>query len=260
MKGHKIYMLKVGEREAPSINHLYLEENAPARLLACMYFWCVVDETGPVLIDQGFSAQTVKDLNMPFRFEAEPPELLRRIGIDVQNVRAVILTHLHWDHYSGEEFFPRATYFVQQREMDFMVNPLIRYRALGRFHNPAALVKIVRLHQVGRVVVIDGDQHLFPGISSLWTGGHSPGSQAVVVETQKGSAVICGDVVPRYQNIREDIPCGIHTSAIEAVQALEKIKARAGSMDLVLTGHDPQAMQKYSRVVEGVYLIEGKLP
>jgi len=260
MKNRKVYMLKVGERDAPSINHLYLEENAPARLLTCMYFWCIVDETSPVLIDQGFSAQTVKDLNIPFRFDAEPPELLRRIGIEVQDVRAVILTHLHWDHYSGEEFFPGASYFVQQREMAYVVNPLIRYRALGRFYNRAALEKIVRLHLAGKVVVIDGDQQLFPGISSLWTGGHSPGSQAVVVETQKGSAVICGDVVPRYQNIQEDIPCGIHTSPIEAVQALEKIKARAGSMDLILTGHDPEAMQKYPRVAEGVFMIEGELP
>ena len=260
MKSRRIYMLKVGERDAPSINHLYLEENAPPRLLTCMYFWCVVDETGPVVIDQGFSAQTLKDLNIPFRFEAEPPELLRRIGIDVQDVRNVILTHLHWDHYSGEEFFPRATYFVQQREMDFLVNPLIRYRALGRFYNRAALEKIVRLHLAGRVEVIDGDHDLFPGISSLWTGGHSPGSQAVVVETKKGSAVICGDVVPRYQNVCEDIPCGIHTNTIEAVQALKKVKARAGSMDLILTGHDPEAMQKYPRVADGVYLIEGELP
>ena len=260
MKGCKVYMLKVGERDAPSINHLYLEENAPARLLTCMYFWCIVDETGPVLIDQGFSAQTLKDLNMPFRFEAEPTELLRRIGIGVQDVRAVILTHLHWDHYSGEEFFPGATYFVQRREMDFVVNPLIRYRALGRFYNPAALEKIVRLLLTGRVVVIDGDQQISPGISSLWTGGHSPGSQAVVVAIKKESAVICGDVVPRYQNIREDIPCGIHTSTIEAVQALEKIKSRAGSMDRILTGHDPEAMQKYPQVADGVYLIEGKLP
>lgn len=80
------------------------------------------------------------------------------------------------------------------------------------------------------------------------------------METQKGIAVICGDVVPRYQNIREDIPCGIHTSTIEAVQAFEKIKARAGSTGLILTGHDPEAMQKYPRVAEGVYLIEGVLP
>ena len=72
--------------------------------------------------------------------------------------------------------------------------------------------------------------------------------------------MICGDVVPRYQNIREDIPRGIHTSAIEAVQALEKIKARAGSMDPILTGHDPQAMQKYPKVAEGVYLIDGEMP
>jgi len=260
MKGRKIYMLKVGEREGPSINNLYLEENAPASFLTAMYFWCIVDETGPVLIDQGFSAQTVKDLNMPFRFEAEPVELLRRIGIDAKDVRAVILTHLHWDHYSGEEFFPRANYFVQQREMAHVVNPLLRYKALGRFYNRAALEKIVHLLLTGRVTVIDGDQELFPGISSLWTGGHSPGSQAVVAETRKGVAVICGDVIPRYQNIREGIPCGIHTSVIEAVQAQEKIKSRAGSLESILTGHDPEAMQKYPRVADGVYLIEGELP
>jgi len=80
------------------------------------------------------------------------------------------------------------------------------------------------------------------------------------VETRKGSAVICGDVIPRYQNIDQDIPCGIHTDTIEAVQALEKVKARAGSMGLVLTGHDPAAMQKFPRAAEGVYLIEGELP
>jgi len=54
--------------------------------------------------------------------------------------------------------------------------------------------------------------------------------------------------------------CGIHTNTIEAVQAIEKVKARVGSMDLVLTGHDPAAMQKYPRAAEGVYLIEGGLP
>ena len=60
--------------------------------------------------------------------------------------------------------------------------------------------------------------------------------------------------------LRPLVSCGIHTSTIEAVQALKKVKARAGSMDLIITGHDPEAMQKYPRAADAVYFIEGELP
>lgn len=253
----KIYALKVGERDIPPINHLYMEENAPSRLLTCMYFWCILDEQGPILVDHGFSRQTLQDLHIAFRMEAEPPELLRRIGVDVRDVRTVILTHLHWDHYSGEEFFPQATYYVQKKEMEFLVSPLIRYRALGRFFNPAAIEKIVHLHLQGKVEILDGDRELFPGIECLWTGGHSPGCMAVSAEMPSGTVVICSDVVPRYQNLEENIPCGIHTCAIEAALALEKVRAKAGSIDRVITGHDPAAMEKFAKVAEGVFLAAG---
>ena len=253
----KILMLKVGEREIPPINHLYLEENAPSRLLTCMYFWCIQEGGSAILVDQGFSAQTLKDLKIQFRLEAEPPELLRRAGIDPHQVNAVILTHLHWDHYAGEDFFPNAHYYLQRKEMEFLASPLIRCRALGRFYSPAAVQNIGQLHLAGRVRFVDGDEEIFPGIATLWTGGHSPGSQGIVLETPSGKAIVCGDVVPRYQNIRENIPCGIHTSAIEAVEALEKIREKAGSLDLILTGHDPEAMQKFRKLDEGVFRVAG---
>ncbi len=253
----KIYALKVGEREIPPINHLYLEENAPPHLLTCMYFWCITGEPGPIVVDHGFSARTLVDLKIAFRFEAEPLDLLRRIGVEAKDVRTVILTHLHWDHYSGEEFFPGAKYYLQRRELEFVVSPLLRYRALGRFFNPAAIQQIARLNLAGKVETVDGDREIFPGIEAFWTGGHSPGSQAVAVETKSGRAVICSDVVPRYQNLEENIPCGIHTSAIEAVEALEKVRAKAGSPDLIITGHDPAAQQKFSKVADGVFLAAG---
>jgi glyoxylase-like metal-dependent hydrolase (beta-lactamase superfamily II) len=254
-KDRKIYALKIGERDIPSINHLYMEENAPPRMISCMYLWCIMDCQGPIIVDQGFSIQTLKNLNITFRMDAEPPELLRRIGIDPKDVRTVVLTHLHWDHYSGEEFFPQATYYLQRREMEFVVGPMIQYRALGRFFNPAAVEKIFHLHLQGKVVLIEGDRELFPGIELLWTGGHTPGSQAIAAETGSGTAVICSDVVPRYQNLEENIPCGIHTSTLEAVMALEKIRGKTGSMDLIIPGHDPAVSLKFPQVAEGVFLV-----
>ena len=43
-------------------------------------------------------------------------------------------------------------------------------------------------------VEVDGDGQLFDGVSVLFTPGHSPGHQAVVVETDQGRVVLGGDV------------------------------------------------------------------
>jgi glyoxylase-like metal-dependent hydrolase (beta-lactamase superfamily II) len=42
--------------------------------------------------------------------------------------------------------------------------------------------------------LVDGDARLFPGVSVLFTPGHSPGHQAVVVEADDGLTVLAGDV------------------------------------------------------------------
>lgn len=251
-----IYALRIGERDIPPINHLYLQPKAPPQLVTVMFFWCIVDsELGPIVVDHGFSRKALEVNNIAFRMEAEPPELLPRIGVQPEDVKHVILTHLHWDHYCGDIFFPNAQYYIQQKEMDCLVSPLALHPVLGRDYKPEAVRQIVDLHMQGRVRILDGDTQIFPGIEGMFCGGHSTGCMSVVVDMPSGAHFITSDLIPRYQNIVEDIPPGIHTDAVQAVQAMNRIRARLASLDHLIPGHDPSIQEKYPRVAENVFLI-----
>jgi len=63
--------------------------------------------------------------------------------------------------------------------------------------------------------LLDGDAELFPGVSVLFTPGHSPGHQAVVVEADDGLTVLAGDVT---YSMRELIAGG--DPSIDRIHAL----------------------------------------
>jgi glyoxylase-like metal-dependent hydrolase (beta-lactamase superfamily II) len=65
--------------------------------------------------------------------------------------------------------------------------------------------------------------------------GHTPGSQAVVVATPRGTFAIGGDAVTTYENVEADIPPGFHIDVDEAVESIDRL---AGLADSLLPSHD----------------------
>jgi N-acyl homoserine lactone hydrolase len=99
---------------------------------------------------------------------------------ELGEVAAVINTHLHFDHCGGNRRFAGTPTYVQGAELAAAVEP-------------DYLVEWV--HFDGESYVeLDGDAELFDGVSVLFTPGHSPGHQSVVVETVDGLVVLGGDV------------------------------------------------------------------
>ncbi|MGY0488225.1 MBL fold metallo-hydrolase [Streptomyces sp. WG-D5] len=152
-----------------------------------------------VLIDAG--AGDVTDLLLPHggRYSGgDFLDSLRRYGLTPEDVTDVCLTHLHWDHvgwasHKGEIVFPNATYRLHQTEWEHFVE---RGNA-----SPAVLTSILPVQN--RIEPFSEDFTIAPGLDSLHTPGHTPGSVSYVVSRGKQRAIMLGDAAHSVVELEE---------------------------------------------------------
>ena len=137
-----------------------------------VFGWAIERDEGTILVDTGMIDST------PELDEEWGPVLLP--WPELGDVVAVINTHLHFDHCGGNRRFAGTPTYVQRAE-------------LGAAVAPDYLEEWVRFPGES-YIELDGDAKLFDGVSVLFTPGHSPGHQSVLVETSDGLTVLGGDV------------------------------------------------------------------
>jgi glyoxylase-like metal-dependent hydrolase (beta-lactamase superfamily II) len=164
--------------------------------------------------------------------DQEPANALRLAGLDPKDVEYVVLTHLHWDHAGNCDLFPDATVLVQDAELRYAIAP-------GRFFRKAFLAPTsgwgTPPYLVPNLRTLTGEQDLLPGLRVVRAPGHTPGSQALVVDTEHGSFAIAGDAVCTYENIDRDLPPGYH---VDVDASMESLDALRGAADYLLPSHD----------------------
>jgi glyoxylase-like metal-dependent hydrolase (beta-lactamase superfamily II) len=215
------------------------------------YFWCVKGEGETVVVDTGVSPDLAREKDLAGY--VSPPDLLSRIGVRAEEVRHVILTHLHWDHTSGVTLFPNAAFYVQREEYRFWLKDPIAARPPFRYvSDEASGAYLASLEGTGRLKLIRGDQEIFPGIECLLARGHTVGLQAVAVNTAKGTAVLGSDCAHVFRNYREDWPSALITDLVALMKTYDKLKGKASSPDLIFPGHDPIMTSDYPTVARDV--------
>jgi len=215
------------------------------------YIWCLKGTAGPVVVDAGVSPKLAGEKNLAGY--VNPAEVLLRIGVKADEVRHVVVTHIHWDHSSGVTVFPKATFYVQEEEYRFWLkDPIVARPLFKHFSDEASNAYLSSLEGTDRLVLVKGDQEILPGIQCLLAPGHSVALHAVAVNTAKGTAILGSDCAHIFRNYREDWPSSLIMDLPGWMRTYEKLRKRASSIDLMFPGHDVLMSENYPEVAKDV--------
>ena len=151
---------------------------------------------------------------------------LERLGIAPDQIDAIVLSHLHFDHAGGLAFYPAAEIVVSEDELEHA-----RRSREDPWRDAAVAVAITdELAARKARTVRDGDH--VGSLTVIELPGHTPGSIGLV---DRAGVLFAGDAA---KNLSE-VVTGISRSAVDMTRAAESItKLRGASYTAVIPGHD----------------------
>ncbi|MDX6223504.1 MAG: N-acyl homoserine lactone hydrolase [Frankiales bacterium] len=254
----RIIPLVLGWEELPKSFSVYgadpgirMREPVPGILLQLDGGW--------MLLDTGFNPSLIRDPLLYQRFHGGnhniaaflPPgdgdpleDAVEQVGLALEDVTVVALSHLHNDHAGGVRHFARrdVAVHVQQRELDY---------GLGAPHPDQERHGMFRIDYDDPAIswaIADGDSEIAPGVTAILTAGHTPGHQSFVVDLDPsvggGGFVFAFDAADLQENIDDEKPVGgtIGVHPEETLEPLLRLKAIAREKGYrMVPGHDPHA-------------------
>lgn len=242
----EIYGLRVGERDIEK-SLMFFNEGFDNKVTISYYFWCIKNEKGITLIDTGFSPEVAEERNV--RNFKSPLELLKELNINPKDVKNVILTHLHWDHFGGYSYFPNANFYVHKDEWAFATGKFSETKVIKEFYDNKLLQEGNQLKNNNRLVLTEGIFDLNEDIQLIPLGGHTPGSQVIVVNPHKKPIIFCGDLGYFYRNFTEKNPPMINLNITESLEAYFKLEQIVKEKDgKIIPGHDPKLIDLFEKI------------
>jgi N-acyl homoserine lactone hydrolase len=182
-----------------------------------VHAWVIHHIDGPILFDTGIG------LGNPWIDEHYRPRIvplvdaLSEIGVAPDDIVAVAVSHLHFDHCGQLQQFSAPVY-IQSAEFEAS-------KEAGYTVPEWAEVPEDRLR------LVSGDQEIASGIRLLSTPGHTPGHQSILVEATSGRILLAAQCAFRADEVRAQEPSvrNLHddTWADAARASLERIRQLA---------------------------------
>ena len=211
---------------------------------------------GWLLLDTGFNTALITDAALRRRFHRYPAlrpvipgpgeplaEALDKAGVDIADIHAVAVSHLHWDHAGGlRHFAGRVPVHAQRAELEFATQPGPVPERRGMFRVDYDDPRIDWR-------VADGDAEIAPGVTAIATPGHTPGHQSFVVDLDgddSGGYVFACDAANTLDGCEREVPGGLINATLEqGAEQIRRLKRLAAERRYqLIPGHDPVAWPK----------------
>lgn len=234
MKTYRIRPLPLTRMEL-DLAVLTYRYNYGTKIMVPIYAWYIEGADQHILIDTGAEAKMATEFRgLPAESIATFEEALSKVGIKPDDVDMVIHTHLQWDHCGNTRKCKNAKLVASETEYKFALSP---HPILAPTYKKSLLTGLT-------FSLVDGYHEVAPGIEIIPAPGHTPGTIAVAVNTDKGKAIITGFCCTREnfevpEEAREYLPLippGIHLNAVDGFESALRIK---GMADILIPIHDP---------------------
>lgn len=249
---YNIYALKYAGPFTSSVAMVVYLKDWDKQIQRNYYIWAVKGGDQTVVFDCGVRPGLAAERKLGGY--VSPDKVLERIGIDAKQVEHLVISHIHFDHNGGLELFPKAKVYVQRKEFDFFVyDPIAKRPPYAGVSDPVAIKQLGDLKGSKRLMLVDGDMEILPGIELMLTPGHTPALQSMAVKTAKGLAVLSSDCAHVHMSFELDTPSCLITDMPAWLMSYSKLRAKVNNrIEMLFPGHDKDMLDKYPQVAKDV--------
>ena len=213
-------------------------------------FYVLKHPKGNVIFDTGNNDKTITDaegwwgplakgFGLKMTKDDAIPAQLAKIGMKTDDIKYVVVGHMHLDHGGNISQFPNATLVVQNDELKAAWWPDVGYSI---YYIPGDFADTKKMN----IIRLNGDVDLFEdGSFRIFRApGHTPGSQFAVVKLKNtGSVILTSDTVYLQESLDKNLippipgtwsPTGVYEGYqnIRRIRDVEKAK--------LFIAHDPE--------------------
>jgi len=232
-------------------------------------FFVIKHPKGNVLFDTGNNDKIITDPsywgpNFDALKPVNTPDVaidvqLKKIGLTPDDIKYVVISHMHLDHGGNIAKFPNSTLIIQRDEIYYAMWPDEPYTGPFIPADAAVLRAPVGSSKPNafKMVILDGqDMDIFRDGSVIvkYARGHTKGHQMMVIRLPKtGTIILTADNVYFRENVEKSIPPNLvlayDPAGIMRAYAYIRFMMASEGADF-FTSHDPDAFKAMKKAPE----------